>query len=95
MLTPDNKTTRKSLSRLNSWAPGLCVTTIVANIAELCCNVLIQLLQALQGFQGYAGGLDTLTGQSGSHTVVASYMSAKVCFKVTKVISSQSQMSAL
>ena len=43
------------------------------------------MLQALQGFQGYAGGLDTLTGQTGSHTVVASYMGAKVCFDVTSL----------
>ena len=40
----------------------------------------ISLFQALHGFQGYAGGLDTLTGQTGSHTFVTAYMGAKVCF---------------
>ena len=39
----------------------------------------ISLFQALHGFQGYAGGLDTLTGQTGSHTFVTAYMGAKVC----------------
>ena len=47
----------------------------IACHAHLISNLL---LKALQDFQGSAGGPDTVTGQTGSHTVVTSYMGAKV-----------------
>ena len=47
----------------------------IACHARLISNLL---LKALKGFQGFAGGPDTVTGQTGSHTIVTSYMGAKV-----------------